>query len=251
MKTLITGATGKFGRIFVADRIARGDVVVAIGSRDETVETLASGYADAIRCGQLVAIACDLTAPEAITMIVDQCASRDVLPDGLVNAARNLAYLKLGDDGAVGRDSFVSELTLDVIVPYELTLALTKTAQSPLRRVINIGSQYGVVAANTSLYENVEHELPIHYSVAKAALVHMSRELAVRLAPAIYVNCISFGGVEGRASAEFQDRYAKLNPMRRMLREDEIAGPVDFLLSAASSGMTGHNLVVDGGWTVW
>jgi NAD(P)-dependent dehydrogenase (short-subunit alcohol dehydrogenase family) len=67
----------------------------------------------------------------------------------------------------------------------------------------------------------------------------------------VQVNCVSFGGVKGRADADFEARYAKLAPTGRMLDEKDIAGPVAYLLSDASVGMTGHNLVVDGGWTVW
>jgi NAD(P)-dependent dehydrogenase (short-subunit alcohol dehydrogenase family) len=120
-----------------------------------------------------------------------------------------------------------------------------------LKRVVNIGSQYGIVAPNRALYGDFERQSFIHYGVAKAALVHLSREMAVRLAPAIRVNCVSFGGVEGRADADFQARYAALTPGGRMLRNDEIFGAVAFLSSDASSGTTGHNLVVDGGWTAW
>ena len=93
---------------------------------------------------------------------------------------------------------------------------------------------------------------PLHYSVAKAAQVQLTRELAVRLAPkGIRVNGICFGGVEGRADEAFVDRYRQLCPAGRMLRDDEVVGPVDYLVSDASSGMTGHNMMVDGGWTTW
>jgi NAD(P)-dependent dehydrogenase (short-subunit alcohol dehydrogenase family) len=108
------------------------------------------------------------------------------------------------------------------------------------------------VAANPGLYENPASQSPLHYGVAKAALAHLTRELAVRLAPAgIQVNCIAFGGVEGRVDAEFRQRYAKLCPLGRMLNEGEVAGPVDMLLSDHFTAMTGHVLAVDGGWTIW
>ena len=67
----------------------------------------------------------------------------------------------------------------------------------------------------------------------------------------IQVNCIAFGGVEGCVDDAFKERYARLCPMGRMLRDDEVAGPVDMLLSDHFSGMTGHVLAVDGGWGIW
>jgi NAD(P)-dependent dehydrogenase (short-subunit alcohol dehydrogenase family) len=238
--------------VLVADRLSRGDRVVSIGSRPESLSALVEIHPDEARRGRLVTFDCDLTMPDASTKVADFCRVKGILPDGLVNNARNSSYLKTGNAGLVCRENFIGELTLDVVVPYELTMALAQVSGSRLARVVNIGSQYGVVAPNRTLYENFDRESAISYGVAKAALTHLSRELAVRLAPrGIQVNCVSFGGVEGRVDAAFQRRYAQLAPSGRMLREDEVAGPIAFLLSDASSGMTGHNLVVDGGWTAW
>lgn len=248
---LITGATGKLGRLLVADRLARGDAVVAVGRREEALARLGDAHAVALREKRLLSVACDLTAVDSAECVVERCRAADVMPDYLVNNARSLAFLQSGPSGTVARENFVGELTLAVVVPGELTLAFAGLPNAKLRRVVNIGSQYGVVAPNRALYTDPAQQPPIQYGVAKAALVHLTRELAVRLAPRVRVNCISFGGVEGRADAELQRRYAALAPAGRMLREDEIAGPVDFLLSDASSGMAGHNLVVDGGWTAW
>ena len=83
-------------------------------------------------------------------------------------------------------------------------------------------------------------------------MVHLTKELAVRLARKnIQVNCIAFGGVEGRVNKGFQKRYASLSPIGRMLKDDEIAGPIDLLLSSEFSAMTGHTVAIDGGWTIW
>ena len=139
-----------------------------------------------------------------------------------------------------------------IVVPYELTMALAQQQNSRLESVVNIGSQYGVVAPNLNLYSEPVIESPLHYGVAKAGMGHLTKELAVRLAGQdIRVNCVAFGGVEGRVGDDFKKRYAALCPMGRMLNESDLAGPVDLLLSSASSAITGHTLVVDGGWSVW
>ena len=76
--------------------------------------------------------------------------------------------------------------------------------------------------------------------------------LSIRLAGKnVRVNAISYGGVEGGVSEDFQKRYSKFCPRGNMLTFDDITGALHFLVSDKSSGMTGHNLVVDGGWCVW
>ncbi len=82
--------------------------------------------------------------------------------------------------------------------------------------------------------------------------MHLTKELAVRLASKeVQVNCIAFGGVEGRVDDAFKERYAKLCPLGRMLRDDEIVGPVDMLLSDKCTGFSVHVIAVDGGMSIW
>ena len=66
------------------------------------------------------------------------------------------------------------------------------------------------------------------------------------------MNSVSFGGVEGRVDEAFKKRYSNLCPQGRMLKLEDILEPINFLLDEKmSSGMTGHNLLVDGGWSIW
>ena len=146
----------------------------------------------------------------------------------------------------------MAELLMDVVIPYELTMALSLQTGSKLASVVNIGSQYGVVTPNLKLYTDPLKESPLHYGVAKAGLGHLTKELAVRLAANdIRVNCVAFGGVEGRVDDDFKKRYSELCPMGRMLNESDLFRPVDMLLSPETSAITGHTLVVDGGWSIW
>lgn len=247
---LITGGSGKFGRLLVRHFLAQGDRVIATARSASSLSEMQSAHA--CHGERFVVLCCDLSADRAAVGLVESMAKDGLYPDCLVNNARSLNYLKMQDDGRVSRENFAAELLLDVIVPYELTTALAGQEGGRLRRVVNIGSQYGSVAANPGLYENPAAQSPLHYGVAKAALAHLTKELAVRLAPAgIQVNCIAFGGVEGRVDAKFTQRYAKLCPMGRMLNGGEVAGPVDMLLSDHFTAMTGHVLAVDGGWTIW
>lgn len=247
---LITGATGKVGRVLVDHLLDAGDYVLATGRSKNRLDKLVAESAEYSE--RLSTLHVDLLAPNIGEVMLDKLKGLGKFPDGLVNNARDRAYLKTGNHGLVSRGQFVNELTLGVVVPYELTMALALADDSKLGSVVNIGSQYGIVAINPQLYSDQEHESPTHYGVAKAALGQLTRELAVRLSGrGIRVNCVAFGGVEGRVDDAFRQRYAELCPLGRMLKEEELPGPVDFLLSSAGSGITGHVLLVDGGWTAW
>lgn len=247
---LLTGATGKFGKVLSRHFVDAGDILIGVARSMESLEALGK----MLGCGEehFIGIVSDLSAKDAVKRLVADLTSQSLYPDCLINNARSLDYLKTQDNGIVTRENFANEYVLDVIVPYELTMMLAKQPDSRLAKVVNIGSQYGSVAANPSLYDDPQQQSPIHYSVAKSALVHLTRELAVRLAKQkVQINCVAFGGVEGRVDEPFRQRYASLCPMGRMLTEDELAGPVELLLSAHSHGVTGHTLMADGGWSLW
>lgn len=247
---LVTGGTGKFGGVFVR-HFARQGWTVATTFRDQArMDALLAGMAG--DAASVVALAADLQQPDEARRISHELASRGVVVTHLVNNARSVSTLAVRHDGTTTRDAFMGEFEMDVVVPYELTMSLSSAEGHDLKAVVNIGSMYGEVAPNPALYGGSLDRSPVQYGVSKAALHHLTRELAVRLAPrGVRVNCVAFGGVEGRVDEGFLARYAQWVPAGRMLREDEVTGPVDFLLGDASSSVNGHVLVADGGWGLW
>ncbi|WP_339136116.1 MAG: SDR family oxidoreductase [Candidatus Electrothrix sp. GW3-4] len=244
---LLTGASGKFGRILTDYFLSNGDVIIAICRSEASFNSLQKNHASN---ENFFIFKIDLTSENAILEFIEKIGTWNIQPNCLINNARSAETLKIQSDGTVSRDNFMGELLLNVVVPYQLTIFLAD--KQLLKRVVNIGSMYGTVAATPSLYTDYITQSPLHYGVTKAALSHLTKELAVRLAyQDIQVNCIAFGGLEGRVDEMFKQRYATLCPQRRMLVPDDLTGPVDFLLSDASNGMTGATIPVDGGWTLW
>ena len=246
---LLTGVTGKFGRVFLEHLLELGHSVIGTASKAESMEKLIDelGLSEKRFYGVVV----DLCETDGVHGLLSELNEKHLYPDCLINNARSLDFLHVDQNGIVSRANFLNEYLLDVVVPYELGMNLKNYSEN-LNLIINIGSQYGVVAANTTLYDDPWTESPIHYSVAKAGLVHLTKELAVRLADGnVQVNCIAYGGVAGRTTKAFQERYSKMLPLGRMLNEHEIVWPVEILLGGNSAPISGQTLNFDGGWTIW
>ena len=118
--------------------------------------------------------------------------------------------------------------------------------------IINMGSLYGVVSPHHRMYLGTEIHQPAAYSVSKAGVIALTRYLGALWADrGVRVNCITPGGVYNEQSEAFTSRYAALSPISRMAEKEELRGAVVYLASRASAYCTGHNLIVDGGWTAW
>jgi NAD(P)-dependent dehydrogenase (short-subunit alcohol dehydrogenase family) len=124
--------------------------------------------------------------------------------------------------------------------------------------ILNIASDLALISPDQRLYRlpglpsDQQPVKPVTYSVVKHGVVGITRYLATYWADAgVRVNAISPGGIFRDQSDEFVQRLSQLIPLGRMAREDEYKAAVLFLVSDASSYMTGANLVVDGGRTVW
>jgi NAD(P)-dependent dehydrogenase (short-subunit alcohol dehydrogenase family) len=254
LSILLTGVTGKFGKILTKHFILQGHHVTGVSrSQSKLIE-----FENQIDIGpeqlrqNFTGIEVDLVQANANDLLCDTLSKNNINITHLINNARNLDFLKIEDDGVVSAQNFMQEFFVDVVIPYQLSMALLGKNNSFLKQIINIGSQYGSVAANLKLYDQPDMQSAIHYGVAKAALVHLTKEMAIRLASRnVQVNCVSFGGVEGRVSEEFKTRYSALVPIGRMLHEEEICIPIDMLINHPTMSMTGHTIHADGGWTLW
>jgi len=122
-------------------------------------------------------------------------------------------------------------------------------------KIINLGSIAGIVGRNRKMYyDSNRNEQPVDYSAAKGGVISVTRDLAGLMSPyGICVNSISPGGFDkGELPLSFVEDYSAQTPLGRMGKiGEDIKGPALLLASAAGDYITGHNLVVDGGFSIW
>lgn len=135
---------------------------------------------------------------------------------------------------------------------YNLTQKITlQMKKQRCGSIVNFASIYGIVGPTFSIYEGTKMTSPIAYSLIKGGVVQMTRYFASYFGKYnVRINCISPGGVYRNEDPKFVKKYSSLTPLGRMGNPDDIVMPVLFLSSDGSRYITGHNLLVDGGWTI-
>lgn len=117
--------------------------------------------------------------------------------------------------------------------------------------IINLASIYGIVGPDFSVYKDTKMTMPTAYSVIKGGIIAFTKYLASYYGKYnIRVNCISPGGVYDKQPNLFVRRYIQKTPLKRMANKEDMVGAVLYLASDAGKYITGHNLVVDGGWSI-
>ncbi len=174
--------------------------------------------------------------------------------DILVN---NAVAMQVKSFAALAPEDFAATYASSVTASFEAVRAAlpalkTAVAAGGEASVINIASMYAQVSPDAKLYDDRAQQSPFHYGPAKAGLLQLTRHLAAELGPEkIRVNALVPGSFPAKAPAAFAQRLASRTMLGRLGQADEIAGPLLFLASPASSFVTGSALNVDGGWTAW
>jgi NAD(P)-dependent dehydrogenase (short-subunit alcohol dehydrogenase family) len=244
-RAVVTGGAGRIGAPVCRALADHGaDVVVADVDR-EAGERLAAD----LDGGSFVA--CDVTDADSVTAAfeaVDDGGGLDVL----VNAAypRDETYgdaFETRDD-----DDLLRQLDAQIGACFRCCRAAVERLADGGGSVVNFGSTYGVQAPDFAVYEEADMPpSPAHYSASKGAILNLTRYLASYLGDVgVRVNAVSPGGVFDDQDPAFVEAYERRVPLGRMARGTDLRGAVVYLASDAAGYVTGHNLVVDGGWTV-
>ncbi len=237
---ILTGSSGLIGKATHDNLLSNGAKVVLVDKNiSHFPEQMSYKY--------------DITNENDIDLLVQEVMNNQGRIDGLVN----LAYPRTKDWGLKFEDISLTSWRENVDMQLNSVFYLCQQVLEIMKKqysgaIVNIASIYGVVGNDFTIYEEYEGTSPAAYSAIKGGIVNFSRYLASYYGKYnIRVNCVSPGGIidEKNQHPSFIKRYSNKSPLKRLGNPEEIAPAITFLLSEEASFITGHNLMVDGGWT--
>lgn len=255
---LITGGYGLLGSQFAKTISKAGGNVVIAGRNLERAEKLALEIDG-------MAIEVDISKKGSVELSVEKIVKRYGTIHGLVN---NASYSSQANneieenftDFENLRES-VLERSYDIDIKGMILCCQAVGKVMTERKggtIINVSSIYGMLSPDPRIYDNIrssdgrKYVKPVGYCVAKGAIINFTRYLGVYWAEKnIRVNSLSLGGIYDNQDKLFVKAYSERVPLRRMAKPDEYNGAILYMLSDASSYMTGANIVIDGGLSAW
>ena len=263
---VITGGSGFLGSEFSSTLSDVGAIPIILDKNNASLELLKKKFIKKKQRGFFFLV--DLNNETKVNVVINSIIKKYKKIDCLINAA-----------GLTGEDMLKTDSNFfEKFENYDFklwqkslngnlssTFILTKSvAKYMLKRkkgsIINIASDVGIISPDHRIYEankkinykGVNFNTPLSYSVAKSGIISMTRYLATYWAKkGIRVNCVSPAGVYKKHNKKFVKQLSERIPLGRMAKPEELNGAIIYLCSNASSYVTGHNLVVDGGRTIW
>ena len=248
---LVTGGCRNFGAEMAAGLVEAGATVI-ITARDIGRAEAGAAELEQRWGGSFIPMQLELTDEASVMRLFDAVGKRfgglDILVNNAGGHSRKACGLLEKESLEGWREFIEPNLTGTFLMIREYAKLMM-----PLRRgsVINIASMAGMVGRDRKIYGDDMTPNPVAYSAAKAGVIGLTYDCAAYLGEyGIRVNAVSPGGFERTQPRHFIDDYSELTMLKRMGRAGfDLKGAIVFLASEASAYITGHNLVIDGGFT--
>jgi len=251
----LTGGGGHLGSAIALNALGLGAKVLICGRNEEPLHKVAKTASDLVLPGSLLLKKVDLGSAQQVEELLDFMIEEWGGVDGWINNASAAVRSNLFDLKREAVEETVTSELVNTIMVTEAVVKRMKGLELP-GAIVNIASMYALVSPQPSTYDRYPHyHNPPAYGASKAGIIQFTRYAACHLGPdKIRVNSVSPGPFPREAIKNekgFVKELEKRVPLNRIGIPEEVAGPVLFLLSPAAGYITGHNLVVDGGWTAW
>lgn len=258
---VVTGAVGILGQRFCRG-LAEFGAKVAVVDLDESccvefAEELKREYG--VDC---LGVGCDVSQPTSVAEMVNRAVQRlgaiNILHNNAASKSKDLdAFFATTEDYSIQEWRKIMSVNIDGMFLVAQAVGVQMQRQGTGGSIIQTSSIYGLVSSDKRIYEGSIYlgrqiSNPAVYSTSKAAVVGLTRYLSANWGDSgIRVNALVPAGVESGQNDTFKTRYSARVPLGRMAKADEVVGALIYLASDASSYVTGHCLVVDGGLSAW
>jgi NAD(P)-dependent dehydrogenase (short-subunit alcohol dehydrogenase family) len=249
---IITGGCGLIGKAF-NEACAQFGASVVVADIENAQPLTYAGELEKRHGRPMLGVPVDVADKSSVQNLLKITLEKFGKVNGLINGHQNKTnsffqkfeeYTEENWDAVVDTNLKGTFLTCQVIG--------TWMTQNGGGAIINIPSTYSVVAPNQNLYKGTSLGCPAAYSASKGGVMALSQYLSTYWAEKnVRVNQITPHGVWNNHEKQFEENFANFTPLRRLSYNHEVAPAAVFLLSDAATYITGHNLMVDGGWTTW
>lgn len=249
---IVAGAGGLLGPEFGAALAELGASLVLIDLCQEDVNQIARDLSSRYDVPTM-GVKTDITEPSSVASMAEQVIQRFKRIDILVNGAAGRSQNFFAPFEEYSLEDWQAVMDVNLTGTFLCCQAVGRYMKKQRSgSIVNMASIYGISAPDQRIYSDSSINTPAVYSASKAGVIGLTKYLAAYWAPSgIRVNAITPGGVINNQEESFVKNYASRTPLGRMAFPGELRGAIAFLASDLSSYVTGHNLVVDGGWTSW
>ena len=252
-KALVTGACGHLGSAICETLAEQGCDLILLdlpGSNFSKLSNrISTDYKVSIQSVE-ADLEDELSTSNAIKVIISLTKNLNVIVNNaaFVSSRSMQGWSDVFEKQSIG--AWNRAINVNLTSVFQITRDLSPLLKnSEKASIINIGSIYGLAAPDYSLYKGTDMGNPAAYAASKGGLIQLTKWLSSTLAKEIRVNCISPGGIIRDQPKEFIEKYISKTPLKRMAIEEDFKGAIAYLSSDLSDYVTGHNIIIDGGWT--
>ena len=251
-KILLIGATGVLGKAFTTNLATKHSLFIA----DNNISLLKN----LSHKNKLNYRYCDVTRKGSIKSLINHVTKKmgdlDIVIHNIAQTSEQLLKnnKKFPKFSSIKLETWNKDFQVNLTSVFELAQELDKlwTDKTKLKKFIAVSSIYGVISPNPNLYKDENFYTLPSYSSSKSGLISLIKWLSIYWAKKnIAANSISPGGIKNKQSKSFIKKYSRLNPSSRMGHESDILEALYYLINSKSNYITGQNIIVDGGYSIW